>query len=94
MKMNNVSVLSWRHYQVRSNWTNTSNKHRNVPKDLDRYFSVLKKRMNKFDRFVYEMLLTGQFTVICLVTWPRIESEAGVTLFWYKPHFFSYVNEN
>ena len=32
------------------------NKHRNVPKDLDRYFSVLKKSTNKFDCLVYEML--------------------------------------
>ena len=38
------------------------NKHRNVPKDLDRYFSVLKKCINKFDCLVYEMLLIRELT--------------------------------
>ena len=38
------------------------NKHSNVPKDLDRYFSVLKKCMNKFDCLVYEMLLIRELT--------------------------------
>ena len=38
------------------------NKHRNVPKDLDRYFSVLKKSTNKFDCLVYEMLLIRELT--------------------------------
>ena len=35
----------------------------------------------------------GHFTVVCLVTWPWIGSEAqGMTLFWYRPHCFSYVD--
>ena len=34
----------------------------NVPKDLDRYFSVLKKCMNKFDCLVYRMLLIRELT--------------------------------
>ena len=38
------------------------NKHRNVPKDLDIYLSVLKKSMNKFDCLVYEMLLIRELT--------------------------------
>ena len=38
------------------------NEHRNVPKDLDRNFSVLKKCMNKFDCLVYEMLLIRELT--------------------------------
>ena len=38
------------------------NKHRNVRKDLDRYFSVLKKCMNKFDCLVYNMLLIRELT--------------------------------
>ena len=38
------------------------NKHRNVPKDIDRYFSVLKKCMNTFDCLVYKMLLTRELT--------------------------------
>ena len=38
------------------------------------------------------MTKIGHFTVVSLVTWPWIGSEAGVTLFWHKPHRFSYVN--
>ena len=39
------------------------NKHFNVPKDLDRYFSVLtEKCINKFDFKVYEMLLIRELT--------------------------------
>ena len=37
------------------------NKHRKDPKDLDRYFSVLKKCMNKFD-LVYKTLLIRELT--------------------------------
>ena len=33
------------------------------------------------------------FTVVCSVTWPFNGSEAGVTLFWYRPHCFWYVNQ-
>ena len=40
----------------------SSDVHRNVPKDLDRNFSVLKKCMNKFDCLVYEMLLIRELT--------------------------------
>ena len=38
------------------------NKYSNVPKDLDRYFSVFKKCMSKFDCLVYEMLLIRELT--------------------------------
>ena len=38
------------------------NKHRNVSKELDSYFSVLKKCMNKFDCLIYEMLLIRELT--------------------------------
>ena len=33
-----------------------------MPKDLNRYFSVLKKYMNKFDCLVNEMLLIRELT--------------------------------
>ena len=49
-------------YQSSSIGKHLLNEHRNVPKDLDRYFSVLKKCMNKFDCSVYEMLLIRELT--------------------------------
>ena len=49
-------------YQSSSIGKHLLNEHRNVPKDLDRNFSVLKKCMNKFDCLVYEMLLIRELT--------------------------------
>ena len=49
-------------YQSSSIGKHLLNKHRNVPKDHDRCFSVLKKCMNKFDCLVYEMLLIRELT--------------------------------
>ena len=43
--------------QSSSNGKHLLKKHRHVPKELDRYFSVIKKCNDKFDRLVYEMLL-------------------------------------
>ena len=31
-------------------------------------------------------------TSACLVAWPWIEEELELTLFWYKPHCFAFVN--
>ena len=49
-------------YQSSSIGKHLLNEHRNVPKDLDRNFSVLKKCMNNFDCLVYEMLLIRELT--------------------------------
>ena len=34
----------------------------------------------------------GQFTVVCLVTWPWMQARLKVTLLWYRPLYFSHVN--
>ena len=58
-------------YQSSSIGKHLLNEHRNVPKDLDRNFSVLKKCMNKFDCLVYEMLLIRELTPS-----PNIQSDS------------------
>ena len=64
------------------------NKHRNVPKDLDRYFSVLKKCMNKFDCLVYKMLLIRELTPSLNVQSDSIQAK----LFAWHYLFRYYVN--
>ena len=36
----------------------------------------------------------GHFTVVCLVTWPRMQVRLEVTMLWYRPLCFSHVNDN
>ena len=70
-------MLPWHHFQVQSDENKLSelnnnqsssigkhnrDKHSIVLKDLDKQFTVLKKRNNNFDCLVYEMLLIRELT--------------------------------
>ena len=46
------------------------------------------------DRWKKLICPIGHFTVVCLVTWPWIGSEAGGDLVLIQTSLFSYVNAN